>query len=87
MLGEQQIGEQHGVVVEGPAEVTDEGTDLALEALLGTNSFEGLSNLPDLPDLATNLSAADLAFGEEQMAKMVKDRPEFTRYISKDDPV
>jgi hypothetical protein len=59
----------------------------SLEALLGTNSFESLSNLPDLPALATNLSAADFAFGEEQMAKMVKDRPEFTRYISKDDPV
>ena len=57
------------------------------EALLGTNSFAGLANLPDLPDLATNLSAADLAFGEEQMAKMVKDRPEFTHYVSKDDPI
>jgi hypothetical protein len=57
------------------------------EVLLAGNSFESLTNLPELAELTTNLSAADLAFGEEQMAKMVKDRPEFARYISRDDVI
>jgi hypothetical protein len=57
------------------------------EVLLNGNSFDSLTNVPELPELTTNLSAADLAFGEEQMAKMAKDLPEFTRYISKDDLV
>jgi hypothetical protein len=57
------------------------------DVLLNGNSFDSLTNLPELADFTTNLSAADLAFGEEQMAKMAKDRPEFTRYISKDDLV
>jgi hypothetical protein len=57
------------------------------EILLAGKSFESLTNLPELADLTTKLSAADLAFGEQQMAKMVQDRPELTRYISKDDPI
>jgi hypothetical protein len=57
------------------------------EVLFSGKSFESLTNLPELADLTTNLSAADLAFGEEQMAKMVKVRPGFTRYISKDDSI
>jgi len=57
------------------------------EALLAGNSFESLTNLSELVDLAPNLSVADLAYGEEQMAKMVKDRPEFARYISRDDVI
>jgi hypothetical protein len=57
------------------------------EVLLNGNSFDSLTNLPELTELTINLSAANLAFGEQQMAKMAKDRPEFTRCISKDDPV
>ena len=57
------------------------------DVLLAGNSFESLTNLPELTDVTTNLSAADVAFGEQQIAKMVKDRPEFARFISKDDAV
>jgi hypothetical protein len=59
----------------------------AAEVLLAGKSFESLTNFPELADLTTNLFAADLAFGEEQMSKMVRDRPEFTRYVSKEDPI
>jgi hypothetical protein len=55
------------------------------DALLAANSLERLAILSELPELRTNLTAADLAFGEEQMARMVKDRPEFARYVSKED--
>jgi hypothetical protein len=57
------------------------------EALLAGISFGSLTNLPDLAEFATNLSSADLAFGEEQMNQMARDRAELTRYISKDDPI
>lgn len=57
------------------------------DVLFSGKSFERLTNLPPLAELTTNLSAADLAFGEQQMSKMVKDRPQFLRYISKDDLV
>jgi hypothetical protein len=57
------------------------------EVLFTGNSFDSLTNLPELSELATNLSVADLAFGEEQMQRMVKDRPEFARHISKEDAI
>jgi len=38
-------------------------------------------------ELTTNLSNADIAFGEAQMDQMIKDRPEFARYVSKHDDV
>jgi hypothetical protein len=57
------------------------------EDLFAGNSFESLTNLPELAELTTNLSAADLAFGEEQMSKMAKDRPEFGRFVTKDDAI
>jgi hypothetical protein len=46
-----------------------------------------INKLPPLSELKTNLSAEELAFGEEQMAKMLKDRPELGRYVSKADPI
>jgi len=57
------------------------------EALLAGVFSESLTNLPELPAFATNLSTVDLAFGEEQMNRMARDRPELTRYISKGDPI
>jgi hypothetical protein len=57
------------------------------EVLLTGKTFESLTNLPELAQLTTNLSAADLAFGEEQMAKMANDRPEFARFVTKDDAI
>jgi hypothetical protein len=57
------------------------------ELLLLGNSFNGLTNLPEVTELTTNLSNDDIAFGETQMGQMIKDRPEFARYVSKDDDV
>jgi hypothetical protein len=57
------------------------------EILLTGKSFESLTNLPALAELTTNLPDADLAFGEEQVAKMTKDRPEFARIVTKDDAI
>lgn len=57
------------------------------DVLLGSNSFGSPANLPELSDLSTNLSSEDLKFGEEQMARMAKDRPEFARDVSKEDAI
>lgn len=38
----------------------------------------------ELPELHTNLTSADLTFGEQQVSSMVHDRPELARYVSKD---
>src|SRR5436305_13942973 len=43
------------------------------DALLAGNVFDSLTNLPQLAEPTTNLAAVDLAFGEEQIARMVKD--------------
>jgi len=40
-----------------------------------------------LPAAKTNLSAQDLAFGEQQVARMVADRPQMALYVSKSDPL
>jgi hypothetical protein len=39
------------------------------------------------PILKVALSAADLAFGEKQVERMVNDRPEMKRYVGKEDAV
>jgi len=38
----------------------------------------------ELPELHTNLTSADLIFGEQQVSSMVHDRPELARYVSRD---
>lgn len=56
------------------------------EDLTGSE-FSSAGTLPGLPEPKTNLSPAELAFGERQMARMVKDRPELKRYVSRTDAV
>lgn len=57
------------------------------ELLLAGSSFWAVTNFPELPEPTTNLTAADLAFGEEQMARMVKDRHEMAKYVSSEDAI
>ena len=57
------------------------------ERLLAQTGGNAVIGLPAISDLKTNLSAEDLAFGELQVERMVRDRPEMARYAGKTDPV
>src|SRR5882724_942113 len=57
------------------------------EILLAASPSTNTSDLPQLSEFKTELSSADLAFGEQQVALMVKDRPALARYVSKTDAV
>jgi hypothetical protein len=52
------------------------------ELLLAVGAAADSRRLPEIPDWKTNFSPADLAFGREQVARMVKDRPHMTDCVS-----
>jgi hypothetical protein len=54
--------------------------------LLSPNSKDAIK-VPAAVAPTRSLSAADLAFGKQQVERMVKDRPEMARYVRPTDPV
>jgi hypothetical protein len=55
--------------------------------LLAQNVSTGPHAVPEPPPLKTNLTAEELAFGREQIARMVKDRPALGRFIHEGDDI
>ena len=52
------------------------------ELLLASHRMSGAESLPPVSDPHTNLTDADLAFGEQQVLGMVQSRPEMVRPAS-----
>lgn len=65
----------------------EDKTKNTIDILLAGRPSSLARPLPGLPEAKTNLSPAELAFGEEQVTRMAKDRPEMGRYVSKTDAV
>src|SRR5262249_29526923 len=57
------------------------------QTLLAISNGHVSTKLPGLPEPKTNLTAEDIAFGELQTERMVKDRPEMARYVTQTDQV
>jgi hypothetical protein len=57
------------------------------QTLLAIGNGHASIDLPGLPEPKINLTQEDIAFGELQVERMVKDRPEMGRYVTKTDPV
>ena len=57
------------------------------ELLLASHRLLGAESLPPVADPHTDLTDADLAFGEQQVLGMVQSRPEMVRYVSKNDAI
>jgi hypothetical protein len=72
-----------GVTIGRRVALSARNSPALLLAADSTNRFQ----LPELPPWKTDLSAEDLAFGRQQVAQMVKDRPEMARWVREEDAV